>query len=468
MDVLSVTSECAPLVKTGGLADVAGALPRALAGEGVTMRTLLPGYRAVLAALDGGETVLEEDDCFGGPARIVTGEAGGLDLLVLDAPHLFDRPGGPYLDAEGEDWADNPERFAALSWMGARLAAEGARGWSPHILHCHDWQAGLAPVHLRTHFAQARVGTVFTIHNIAFQGRVDGARCEALRLPREGLTEDGFEFWGDVSALKAGITASDRVTTVSPTYAGELLTAEFGMGLDGVLRARATDFCGILNGVDLDAWTPPYRTPAGKKRHKHALREAFGLAEADGPVCVVVSRLSEQKGIDILLDALPRLLDEGGQIAILGTGEKALEQRVANAAAAHPNAAARIGYDEALAKAMIEGGDAILVPSRFEPCGLTQLYGLRYGTVPLVAHTGGLADTVIPATPAGLRAEVATGIQFSPVTADALSRAFDRLMALWRQPKVWARMARNAMAHPVGWDRSAREYADLYRSIAGK
>jgi starch synthase len=464
MRVLSVTSECAPLVKTGGLADVAGALPGALAPLGVEMRTLVPGYPKVMAALPAGETVLEEADLFGGPARVIAAQACGLDLLVVDAPHLFARDGGPYNRPDGQDWPDNPERFAALGWIAAEIAGGALEGWRPDILHCHDWQAGFAPVYLRERYPGAGVGTVMTIHNIAFQGVVSAGRLSGLRLPVSGMTQDGFEFWGNISALKAGLVSADRITTVSPTYADELLTPEFGMGMEGVLRARRGILSGILNGVDQEVWTPSYKRPAGKRRCKARLRKAMGLPEAEGPLCVVVSRLSHQKGLDILLAALPRLLDEGGQLALLGSGDPALEQAFREAAG-HPNVAVRIGYDEALARLLIEGGDAILVPSRFEPCGLTQLYGLRFGTLPLVAYTGGLADTVINASPAGLRAGVATGLQFHPITADALSRAFDRLSGLYRQPDLWMRMQRNAMRHPVGWDQSAADYKALYDGL---
>jgi starch synthase len=464
--VLSVTSECAPLVKTGGLADVAGALPGALAPLGVEMRTLLPGYPAVMAAAGRGSTVLTEADLFGGPARVIATDAAGLDLMVLDAPHLFAREGGPYNRPEGSDWPDNPERFAALSWIAAEIGGGALEHWQPDIVHCHDWQAGFAPFYLRERHTQARAGTVMTIHNIAFQGIAPPDRLASLRLPPSGMTQDGFEFWGNISALKAGLITADRITTVSPTYAGELLTSEFGMGMEGVLRARADVLSGILNGVDLTVWSPHYKSPTGKRRFKTALRRAMGLPEADGPLCVVVSRLTHQKGLDLLLDALPRLLDRGGQLALLGSGEPALEQAFQRAAA-HPHVAVTLGYDEALARLLIEGGDAILVPSRFEPCGLTQLYGLRFGTLPLVAHTGGLADTVIDASPAGLRAGVATGIQFHPITADALSRALDRLCDLYTQPDLWLRMQKNAMRHPVGWDQSAADYKALYDGLTG-
>lgn len=464
MKVLSVTSECAPLVKTGGLADVAGALPGALAPLGVEMRTLLPGYPKVMAAAGKAKAVWQDADLFGGPACLLAARAHGLDLLILDAPHLYDRAGGPYTDAGGADWPDNPERFAGLSWVAAEIAGGALTGWQPDILHAHDWQAGLAPWYLRDRHPGSPARSILTIHNIAFQGKAGVGRLPALRLRPEGMTQDGFEFWGDISALKAGLVAADRITTVSPTYADELLTPEFGMGMDGLLRARQHDLSGILNGVDLDAWTPPYKTPAGKRRFKAKLRRAMDLPEADGPLCVVVSRLTHQKGLDLLLAALPRLIDEGGQLALLGSGDPALERAFLDAAA-HPDVATRIGYDEDLAHLLIRGGDAILVPSRFEPCGLTQLYGLLNGTVPLVAHTGGLADTVIDASPAALRMGVATGLQVHPISADALSRAFDRLTALYRQPDLWLRMQKNAMRAPVGWDQSAADYKALYDGL---
>ena len=464
MRVLSVTSECVPLVKTGGLADVAGALPGALAGQGVEMRTILPGYPAVLAAQPGAAPLREIPDLFGGPARILRGDLGGTVLYLLDAPHLYARDGTPYLGPDGKDWPDNPQRFAALDRAAALIAAEGLEGWRPQLLQLHDWQAGLTPLYLRQLGVQD-VRTLLTIHNIAFQGIAPAHLLGALQLPAHLFNPQGFEYWGKISALKAGIVFADKVSTVSPTYAEELLTPEFGMGLEGVLASRAGDFTGILNGIDLEAWQPPYDAPAGKAPLRRALRTEFGLPDSDGPLCVVISRLTGQKGLDLLLDALPTLLDCGGQLAVLGSGDSALESAFRDAAQRYPGVGLRLGYDEALAHRMIAGGDAILVPSRFEPCGLTQLYGLRFGTLPVVSLTGGLADTVINASAAGLAAGVATGLQFRPVDASALSRALRRLCALWRQPEIWTRMARNAMAQPVGWDASAAAYAALFRTM---
>jgi starch synthase len=469
--VLSVTPECAPIVKTGGLADVAGALPAALALNGWDMRTLLPGYPKVMAAIGEAREVWTDADLFGGPARVLAAQAAGLDLLVLDAPHLYDRPGPPYSGPDGKDWPDNAERFAALSWAAAEIAGNGAGGWRAEAVHCHDWQAGLAPYYLKS--GGSGVPSLLTIHNVAFQGLAPAARLSSLRLSRADFTPAGFEYWGQISALKAGISAAHRITTVSPTYARELRTEEFGMGLQGVLRARETDLSGILNGIDTEAWNPAtdpalrarYRTPRGKARNKKALRREFGLPETDGPLAVVISRLTHQKGLDLLLEALPAFVDRGGQLALLGSGDPELERAFAAAAAAHPLIAVRIGYDEALSHRMVAGGDAILVPSRFEPCGLTQLYGLRYGTIPLVAYTGGLVDTVINASTMALRTGVATGLHVHPITSDAVASALVRLIALYNDAPTWSRLQQNAMRQPVGWDGSAAEYAALYEAI---
>ncbi len=469
MQVLSVASECAPLVKTGGLADVVGALPEALAAEGVGVRTLLPGYPDVITKAKG-KVVHKWQDLFGGPARLREAKVAGLDLYLLDAPHLFDREGGPYSAPGGLDWPDNAERFAALSYAAAMLGDEHAAGWEPDLIHCHDWQAALTPYYLKV-LRHRPTPVLMTIHNMAFLGLAPPDRLDALQLRETDFTRDGFEFWGQISMLKAGLVWADHISTVSPTYAAELLREEFGAGLHGVIQSRRADLSGILNGIDEDVWNPAtdphiqaYKTAKGKARNRAKLRKIMGLPEAEGPLCVVVSRLSHQKGLDLLLDALPALTSRGGQLALLGSGDPALE-RAFHAAAADLNVAVRIGYDEVLAHQLIAGGDAILIPSRFEPCGLTQLYGLRYGTIPVVALTGGLADTVITASPAALARGVATGLQFHPVTADALALALDRLCNLFQSPDIWAQLQKNAMAQPVGWGPSARAYADLMKRL---
>jgi starch synthase len=476
--VLSVASEVYPLVKTGGLADVAGALPAALAAEGVQVVTLLPGYPAVLDAIEQGRTVARLDDLMGGPAALIGGRAAGLDLLALDAPHLYSRDGGPYVDPRNVDWPDNPQRFAALAQVAALVAGGLVPRYRPHLVHAHDWQAGLTPAYL--HYRGVATPSVLTIHNLAFQGRAPAGLLAMLGLPGDAMTIDGVEYYGDIGFLKAGIAFASRVTTVSPTYADEIATEAGGMGLGGLLMARAAagDLVGILNGIDTAVWDPatdpllpaPYSAarPAGRRAARAALEEEFGLARGEaGPILAVVSRLTHQKGLDLLLAALPRLIDRGARLALLGSGEAAIEAGFREAARAHPGrVGVTIGYDEGKAHRLQAGADMILVPSRFEPCGLTQLCALRYGAVPVVARVGGLADTVIDANPAALAIGVATGVQFAPDSADALLAAIRHATLLQADRATWARLQANAMAAEVSWARSARTYAALFRALA--
>ncbi len=478
MDVLSVASEAYPLVKTGGLADVAGALPGALRAEGVRVRTLLPGYPAVTRALTAAESLWRWDDLFGAPAQLLAGSAHGLDLLVLDAPHLYARPGNPYLGPDGRDWPDNALRFAALARVGASLAEGWLASWRPGVVHAHDWQAALVPAYLH-YDAAAPVGTVLTVHNLAFQGVFPPALLPALGLPAEAFALNGVEYFGNIGFLKAGLLFADRITTVSPTYAAEIRTPADGMALDGLLRGRGAAVSGILNGIDTQIWNPatdallPARYDAAtldaRAANRAALQARFALdADPAAPLFAVVSRLTAQKGMDLLLAALPVLLAEGGQLALLGAGEAALEGGFRAAAAAHPGRiGCVIGYDETLAHLVQGGTDALLVPSRFEPCGLTQLCALRYGAVPVVARVGGLADTVIDASPMALAAGVATGVQFAPVSLELLEAAIRRAAGLHRAPAQWRRMQQNGMAADVSWRDPARRYAALYREIAG-
>jgi starch synthase len=470
--VLSVASECVPLIKTGGLADVVGALPAALRPLGWEMRVLLPAYRRLRGALAGMRPVWREPGLWGGEGVVFAGEVEGVDVLLLDAPHLFDREGGPYNSAAG-DWPDNPQRFAALSWVAARMAREGFDGWKADVLHAHDWQAGLAPAYL-AYGGTGGVGSVITVHNIAFQGWADAGMIDTLRLPREAFHPGQLEYYGGLSSLKAGLVTADRITTVSPTYAVELMRPEFGMGLQGVITARGAVVSGILNGVDTAVWSPeaeplPFSVKAmkGKAANRAALCAEFGMAEPVGPLAIVVSRLTDQKGIDLLPDVVPDFVAAGGGLIVLGSGDPALEAAMRGLEQRFPGkVAVRIGYDEALSHRLFAGADAVLVPSRFEPCGLTQMYGLRYGTIPVVAAVGGLADTVIHASPAALAAGVATGVQFHPTDAVAFGQALRQLVALHGDPKQWARVQKNAMAHPVGWETSAAAYAALYDGLA--
>ncbi len=476
MNVLFVASECAPFVKTGGLADVIGAVPKALAPLGVSVKIMMPAYPAVAKMLSQGTVLQKISDLHGGEARLVEVQAEGLDLLLLDAPHLFDRPGNIYLGPDGNDWSDNHLRFGALSLIASRVAIEGVGGWKPDLVHAHDWQAGLIPAYLHQTKKQTPP-CILTIHNVAFQGLFDAGVGSVLGLSDALFTPEGTEYHGRLGFLKAGIAFSDMITTVSPTYARELLLPEYGMGLQGLLQARKANLTGILNGIDLDVWNPANdpalvesytaATLSKKAANRAEIEKRFALSpNPDAPLFCVISRLTTQKGLDLLIETLPGLVGRGGRLAVLGSGEKWIEASFIGAAHQfRGSVGVIIGYDEALSHLLQGGSDAILVPSRFEPCGLTQLYGLRYGTIPVVARTGGLADTIIDANAAALEAECATGIQFAPVTAAALDSAIDRTCDLFKQPDVWDKIVRRAMSHPVGWDRSASAYLDLYKHV---
>ncbi len=466
MKVLSVASEIFPFAKTGGLADVAGALPSALKAEGVEMHSLLPGYPAVLAALGAAQEILHFNDLFGGQARVLAGR-----VFALDAPHLFKRPGLLY------GHTDDALRFAALGWTAAEIAFGAIPAFVPDVLHAHDWQAGLAPAYVY-YRGNPRPGTAFTVHNLAFQGQFAAHLLTTLRLPPHAWSIDGIEYYGGIGFLKAGLRLSDYVTTVSPTYAEEICTEAGGMGLGGLLRARGDTLVGILNGIDTEVWNPATdpRLPARydaeqiglRAENKRALQAELGLEpDPDAMVLGVISRLAWQKGMDLLLASLPSLLTSGTQLALLGAGEASLQDAFGTAPLAHPGrVGVRLGYDETLAHVIQGGADLIAVPSRFEPCGLTQLCGLRYGAVPFVARTGGLADTVIDANEMALAAGAATGFVFSPGSVEALESAFRRATHIWRDPDTWNCVQRSGMSSDVSWRRPARHYAALYRALA--
>ncbi len=477
MRVLSVASEAYPLIKTGGLADVVGALPGALAPHGVAVTTLVPGYPQVLAALDGPEIVHRYDALLGTKAQIVSSSLCGHPLLVLDAPGLFARAGGPYGDTAGKDWSDNWRRFAALARAGADLASGAIPGTGFDVLHAHDWQAGLAPAYLRYAHGPRAVKTVLTVHNIAFQGWFEQSVFPSLGLPPQAYAIDGVEYYGGVSFLKAGLSSADAITTVSPTYAAEIQRPEFGLGLDGVIRARADSVSGIVNGIDRDIWNPA-RDPflaanydaAGLERrqdNKRAIESRFALEPRNGPLFTVVSRLTGQKGMDVLAGEIDLLAGIGVRLALLGSGDAALENQFRDAAARWPGRiGVIIGYDEKLAHLLQGGADAILIPSRFEPCGLTQLYGLAYGCIPVATRTGGLSDTIIDANEAALAAGVATGVLFEDVTPAGLGAAITRAVHLFAQPALWQNMQRQGMRADFSWTRIGVQYAALYNSLA--
>lgn len=479
--VLSVASECAPLIKTGGLADVVGALPAALEPYGWTSKVLLPAYPGLLERLTRGTRVWRDEDLFGGPASVVRGKIDGLNVLLLDAPHLFARDGGPYA-AHGQDHPDNHIRFAALSWVAAQIAMNGTSDrWKPDLVHAHDWQAGLVPSYLR--YAGSTVPTVMTVHNIAFQGIVGADQLDYMRLPTWGFTSDSLEYHGLLSTLKAGMVHASRLSTVSPSYANELTDPGFGFGLEGVVAARRDrgELAGIINGVDTTVWNPatdpevaPYSVlePGDKAVNRQRLLEEFNLPEPTGPLAAVVTRLTYQKGIDLLVQALPGFLDRGGAVVILGSGDADYEAALSDLAARYPDKVGlRLGYDEALSHRIYAGSDLVLVPSRFEPSGLTQLYAMRYGSIPVVAATGGLRDTVCDATPDNLAAGTATGFTFGDaylggtIDAGGLSFALGRALDLYADAKAWAQLQHTAMSTPVDWESSAAQYAQMFDTL---
>jgi starch synthase len=479
MQVLSVAAEAFPLVKTGGLGDVVGALPGALADHGVTVTTLLPGYPVVLDYIGDAPFVHHYENLMGAEARILASHINGHPLLVLDAPALFSRDGGIYGDRAGTDWPDSWRRFAALGRAAADLASGTIPNWKFDLLHAHDWHAGLAPAYLRYAPGPGPAApSVMTIHNIAFQGRCDVSVFPFLGFPPSAYSINGVEYYGGVGFLKAGLASARAITTVSPGYALEIQKPAFGMGLEGLIRSRGADLSGILNGIDPQVWNPQtdpalaarYGSDslAGRRINKRAIESGFGLTPDEGPLFTVISRLSGQKGMDVLSDQIDTLVSLGARLALLGTGEAALEAKFRAAAARHPGkVAVAIGYDEKLSHLLQGGADAILIPSRFEPCGLTQLYGLAYGCVPVAARTGGLGDTIIDANEAALAQRVATGILFDDVTNDSLVHALQRTVSLYGRSDAWSGIQAQGMRADFSWRQSGARYAELYARIAG-
>ncbi|MDX1250647.1 MAG: glycogen synthase GlgA [Gammaproteobacteria bacterium] len=474
--ILFAASEAYPLMKTGGLGDVAGSLPIALKALRQDVRLIMPAYRDVLARA--GTLVMVNPGLagFSAPVRLLEGKLPGsqVKLWLVDAPALFDRPGNPYLGPGGKDWPDNAQRFALFARAVAAVARdEAGLDWRPDIVHCNDWQCGLIPALLS--LDEQRPATVFTIHNLAYQGLFPPATFAELGLPPALWSPDGLEFYGRLSFIKGGLMYADMLSTVSPSYAQEIRTPEYGCGLEGLLNHRADRLTGILNGVDYREWDPrrdpliaePYtaRDLSGKAANKAALQTRLGLPlEPQVPLIGLVSRLVEQKGMDLVVGILPALLAQPVQVAMLGSGEKRFETVFSDAMATHPRQfAVQIGFDESLAHLIESGADMFLMPSRFEPCGLNQIYSLRYGTVPIVRRTGGLADTVVDAAPDSLADGAATGITFEDATPQSLLAALQRAMALYRQPALWQQMIRAGMRQNFSWQRSAKEYLALYQ-----
>jgi starch synthase len=480
--VLLATPECAPWVKTGGLGDVSAGLPAGLAACGLDVRVLLPAYRAVLAATAAHARALVSFAASGRfpAARLLEAPLpSGVPAWLVDCPALYDRDGGPYQDpATGHDWPDNALRFAALARVAALLAGDASPlPWRPHALHCNDWQTALAPAY--AHFAGgARAATVMCIHNLAFQGLFPPATAVEVDLPAAACSIDGAEFHGRLSFLKAGLVYADAITTVSPTYAQEIQREPLGFGLQGLLAARAGRLHGILNGIDEEAWNPATdaliarRYDAArleaKRDNKLALQQRMGLlTDADLPLFGFVGRLTHQKGVDLIAEAAPRIAAAPAQLAVLGAGERELGTTLWALARGHPRAVAvEIGFDEPLAHLIEAGADALLMPSRFEPCGLNQMYSQRYGTPPVAHATGGLCDSIVDCTPATLAGGTATGFLFREPTPEALLAAVARAIAAYRDPAIWPALQRNGMARDFGWRASAKRYIALYRSLA--
>ena len=483
MKVLFVSSEVFPLIKTGGLADVSGSLPNALQGLGVDIRILMPGYPAVLKQLTNLQTIgalhhLPHID----HAELLLGtiKETRVKVIVIKAAALYERDGGPYADPSGLEWQDNPIRFGVLSKAAAILASDHSpiTDWRPDIVHCNDWQTGLAPAYMQlTEHSKAK--SVISLHNMAFQGCYAPHWVESLGLPSSGFSIEGFEYHGQLSFLKAGIFYADAITTVSPRYAKEIQTAAFGFGLEGLLSIRGDEIKGILNGIEIDEWNPQtdkylvknysHKDLTGKQQVKAALQQSLGLnIDADAPLLGVVSRLTHQKGLDMLTPHLQTLIDQGCQFALLGGGEMGLEASFQNIALHNPGrVSVTIGYNEPLSHQIMAGCDMFIMPSRFEPCGLNQLYGLAYGTPPIVNATGGLADSVIDSNAAHLANNTANGFVMVEASAEGLLASITRAVDLFRHDKnTWLQIQQTGMSQNLSWDKSAQEYYALYQTLA--
>ena len=482
MNILFASSEAHPLVKTGGLADVAGSLPRAIRNLRHDIRVIIPAYQSILKQT-GNFTLAAHLELEGvkQPVRILAGRLPGskVILYLVDSPGHFDRAGNPYTMGTGMAWPDNAERFTVFCRTIQAIAVNAAGfGWQPELVHCNDWQTALVPPLLAG--KTDRPATVFTIHNLAYQGLFDWKIFKQLGLPADFWSMEALEFHNQFSFIKGGLVFADWLTTVSPTYAREIQTPEFGYGLEGLISHRKDTLTGIVNGVDYAVWNPgrdplipvPFtqRSLFHKTENKRALQEYFGLpVDSDVPLLAVISRLVEQKGIDLILAIVPQLVAQGAQLVVLGSGDSKLETAIEKAVLAHPrNIGARLGYDEALAHHIEAGADMFLMPSRFEPCGLNQIYSQRYGTVPIVRHTGGLADTVTDTTPETLEARTATGFSFAQPTAVALGATVRRALGCYREPETWQQIVCTGMKQDFSWKRSAELYLELYTAILAR
>ena len=482
MRVLFATSEVFPLIKTGGLADVSGSLPTALQNLGVDIRILMPGYPAVLNKLTNLQAIATFDNLpviHNAALMMGTIAETQVKVMVIKSAHLYEREGGPYADANGLEWLDNPVRFGILSKVAAILSGPNSpiTDWQPDIVHCNDWQTGLTPAYMKlVEHSQAK--SIISLHNMAFQGCYAPGWLSTLALPSTNFTIEGFEYHGQLSFLKAGIFYANAVTTVSPSYAKEIQTAAFGFGLEGLLSKRGNEIKGILNGIETDEWNPeadPHlvknysaTTLAGKKLVKAALQEKLGLhIDASAPLLGVVSRLTHQKGLDMLVPILQELVDAGCQLALLGSGESALENAFRALAVSNPTkVSVTIGYNEPLSHQIMAGCDMFIMPSRFEPCGLNQLYGLAYGTPPIVNATGGLADSVVDTNIITFKNKTANGFVMSEASPTSLLSCIKQALNVFNNDaSAWKQIQKNGMTQNLSWDKSALEYLAVYQTL---
>ena len=480
MRVLFATSEAYPLIKTGGLADVSGALPKAisqLAAFKGDIKIVMPAYSAVLAKLNNIQTIAHID-VLGQACTIITGHMpdSGLDVIAIQNAFLYERAGGPYSDENGVDWLDNALRFGVLSRVASLLcsAQSPVPSWLPELVQCNDWQTGLTPAYMKL-LDNSSVKSIFSIHNLAFQGCFDATWLAKLELPAAHFQINGFEYYNQISFLKAGLFYADQLSTVSPTYAQEIQTKQFGFGLEGLLQTRTVDLTGIVNGIDTYEWNPAtdvhlpknYSNNRITNKHKvkHVLQQQLGLQmDAKAPLLGVVSRLTHQKGLDLLPGIMPTLVKQGCQFAILGSGDKALEAHFNELADSFPNQVSmNIGYHEHLSHNIMAGSDMFIMPSRFEPCGLNQLYGLAYGTPPIVSPTGGLADSVCDTNELSLKNNSATGFVVKNVNSASLLVTIQRAIKIWEDKITWRKIQKNGMQREISWDSSASAYLNLYQ-----
>jgi len=484
LKVLFATSEAHPLIKTGGLADVSGALPTALRELDCDVRIILPAYPQVVETLAHRKIISQlEIPGIVGHIQLHEGQIpdSGISVLMVDYAAAFNRSGGPYVDSNGAPWRDNAERFSLFSKAVCKVALNQANyAWQPDIVHCNDWQTGLVPAILRiSQPAQIEgpyVPSIFTIHNLAYQGLFPHEIFVALGLPSELWSYSALEFHNQMSLIKGGLVFADRITTVSPQYAKEIQDEKFGYGLQGLLRHRQSQLTGILNGIDDTAWNPAtdplieenydINTLHNKVRNKQYLQNHYGLKQSNNLLLGFIGRLVEQKGIDLIIKLIPKLQKLSAQLVILGSGESTFETPLKQLATRYPDVfGVKIGYNETLAHKIEAGIDAFLMPSKFEPCGLNQMYSLRYGSIPIVTNVGGLSDSVVGINKKTLAANTATGFVLAQPTAAELTKTLQNAIALYKQPAIWTSIVKTGMSQYFGWQTSARQYLKLYQSV---